>query len=474
MPDIARAGRALAFLLPYIYRRSLDAFRVYRPLSPIPARRRLNAMKKVVKIIETALHLPVRRREEELRRAMKEFSRSLTLIVDLDQLKHNVVSVISGIVHIEKLMIFLLDLDLDRFRLVEGGTLEQRSDDKLFFSTDGRMIQWFTLNETSLRVSENPEIFSFFDPGEQQLITDAGIDLIFPLLAMNRLTGLVCLGPKSSVEKLGEDELELLSALLGQAALAFENAYLYEQQRTRLRKMYRADRLATLGQLAAGAAHEIRNPLTSIRSTIQYLHKNLRESGQGELLGELIGEVDRINGIIEGLLSFSRPTRPETKALDLKLLIGQVITLVETTATKHGIALQMDYLTDRLELKADPSLLKQVFLNVVMNAFEAMDNGGEMKIVVHTLGRTNKLTGEPEDFFHITFADTGPGIPPGEIDRIFDPFYTTKKEGTGLGLSISYGIIQQHGGDIEVDSVTEARNAEKHGTTVTIRLPAGK
>ena len=93
---------------------------------------------------------------------------------------------------------------------------------------------------------------------------------------MNRLTGLVCLGPKQSVEKINDEDLNLLSELLSQAALAFENAYLYEQQRTRLRKMYRADRLATLGQLAAGAAHEIRNPLTSIRSTIQYLHKNPR------------------------------------------------------------------------------------------------------------------------------------------------------------------------------------------------------
>ena len=425
-------------------------------------------------IFEALFPASGRRREDEIHRAMNEFSRSLTLIVDLDQLKHNVVSVIREIVKVDNLLIFLLDLDLDRFQLVEGGERAGTNSEKFHFVPDGRLIQWFTLNETSLRISGNSEIVSFFETHEQRMLHELEVDLIFPLLSMNRLTGLVCLGPQSCVENLSEDELELLTALLGQAALAFENAYLYEQQRTRLRKMYRADRLATLGQLAAGAAHEIRNPLTSIRSTIQYLNKNLANSDHGELMGELIGEVDRINGIIEGLLSFARPSKPEIKTVDLKHLLGQVVTLVETTARKNRITLKLDYLTDQLELEADPSLLKQVFLNVLMNAFEAMGDGGEMNIVVRLVGRTNKLTGEPENTFHITFADTGPGIAPKEVERIFDPFYTTKKEGTGLGLSISYGIIQQHGGDIEVDSIAAGENEKKHGTTVTVRLPAGQ
>ena len=191
-------------------------------------------------------------------------------------------------------------------------------------------------------------------------------------------------------------------------------------------------------------------------------------------MGELIGEVDRINGIIEGLLSFARPTKPEIKAVELNQLLGQVTTLVETTSKKHNIDLKVEYLARLTELKADSSLLKQVFLNVIMNAFEAMETGGELRIVVRQVERTNKLTGDPENSFLITFEDTGPGIGQKELESIFDPFYTTKKEGTGLGLSISYGIIQQHGGDIEVDSNVLKQGDGKHGTRVTIHLPVGK
>ena len=120
---------------------------------------------------------------------------------------------------------------------------------------------------------------------------------------MNRITGIICLGPKIDTTPYTDEEINLLDIHLGQAALAFENAYLYEQQKSRLKKMYRTDRLATLGQLAAGAAHEIRNPLTSIRSTIQYLHKDFKDETKSKLVAEVIEEVDRINDIIEGLVN---------------------------------------------------------------------------------------------------------------------------------------------------------------------------
>ncbi len=414
-----------------------------------------------------------RRRDDDIRRSMNEFSRSLTLIVDLEQLKRNVISVISEIVRIDTMLLYLLDLDLNRFQLAEARGVEPLSRDQLYFAPDGLLVQWFTINETSLKVSDSPQVFSYFQPNEQQFIRDTGVDLIFPLLSMNRLSGLLCLGPEASVDKLSDGEFELLTALLGQASLAFENAYLYQQQRARLKRMYRADRLATLGQLAAGAAHEIRNPLTSIRSTIQYLHKSLANTKQGELLGEVIGEVDRINGIIEGLLSFSRPTTPEIKSIDLKLLLKQVVTLVETTARKNMIDIQLDYRSERTGLLADPSLLKQVFLNIVMNAFEAMGRDGELRITVQLISRGSKISVEPDSVFHLTFADTGPGIARQEIEHVFDPFYTTKKEGTGLGLSISYGIIQQHEGEIEIESITEKPGSSNHGTVVALKLPAG-
>jgi len=427
-----------------------------------------------VKTLENILRIfrpgKERRKQDQFRRALSEFSRSLTLIVDLDQLQHNVISVIREIVHVDSLLLYLLNLDLDRFQLAEARGLENANKERFYFLPDQPLIRWFTVNETHLRVSDNPDIFSYFSEGEQQIISETGVDFIFPLLSMNRLTGLVCLGPKSSADKITGDQIELLRTLLAQAALAFENAYLYQQQKVRLKKMYRADRLATLGQLAAGAAHEIRNPLTSIRSTIQYLSKSLEDSKARGLIGGLIGEVDRINGIIEGLLSFSKPTKPEIKAVDLELLLNQTLTLVETTAIKNNFKITLEYLPKRKQLKADPDLLKQVFLNVIMNSFEAMEKNGELKVAVDLAARSN-LQDPEKSFYYITFEDTGPGIPQENLDHIFDPFYTTKKDGTGLGLSISYGIIHQHGGEIEIESRTRDEDPAHHGTKVIIKLP---
>ena len=422
-------------------------------------------LKKILSASETT------HRDNVFRQSLSEFNRSLTLIVDLDQLILNVISVIRETVRIESLFVFLLDLNTNRFKLVEYRGFNPENEELLSFSPDGNLIQWFTVNETELKISDNPQIFSFFQPDEQQIIRETGIDLIFPLLSMNRLTGLVCLGPKNNVDELNADEIELLTALLGQAALAFENAYLYRQQGTRLKRMYRADRLATLGQLAAGAAHEIRNPLTSIRSTIQYLQKKLDNAEQKELIGELIGEVDRINGIVEGMLSFSRPTKPEIVSVDIHFLLKQVIMLVDTTAQKKGFEISLDYKTPVSETTADPALLKQVFLNIIMNAFEAMERGGKVKIAVELIVRNNVSVADKNSMFLIFFSDNGPGIASNEIEHVFDPFYTTKKEGTGLGLSISYGIIHQHDGDIEIESITRQQNPSRHGTTVTIKLP---
>ncbi|HEX9975020.1 MAG TPA: GAF domain-containing protein, partial [bacterium] len=226
-------------------------------------------MSSLKKIFQDLRLKALRKKHLEFKQALTEFSRSLTLIVDLEQLKDNIISKIREIIKVEHIFIYLLNADLNRFQLAKVRGFEIKNSDEFFFQPEDPLIRWFAVNETHLIVSEKPQIFSFFNHREQELIKNTNIDFIFPLVAMNRVTGLVCLGQKSSGAKFNREEIELLTTLLGQVSLAFENAYLYQQQKARLKKMYRADRLATLGQLAAGAAHEIRNPLTSIRSTIQ-------------------------------------------------------------------------------------------------------------------------------------------------------------------------------------------------------------
>ncbi len=340
----------------------------------------------------------------------------------------------------------------------------------LWIFPDDPLLRWFSVNETYLHISENPAVFSYFDEREQSILKEIHCELIFPLLVMNHVNGLICLGLKSDGETFSATEIELLNTLMGQTSFAFENAYLYSQQKTRLKKMYRADRLATIGQLAAGAAHEIRNPLTSIRSTIQYLQKDLKDTNKSTLVGDLLEEVDRINEIIEGLLSFSKPIIQQTEQVNLELLLEQTLNLVRTTAKKKNINITFTFNAFEKTLKADPSQLKQVFLNIMMNAMQAMNNCGVFRISVD-LKKTEGFVSKFHNSFYIVFKDSGEGIPPEHLEHIFDPFFTTKKEGTGLGLSISYGIIQQHGGDIEVESHTKNERPDDFGTTVSITLP---
>ena len=421
-------------------------------------------------MFEEAFNRVFRRKQYEFRKSFSEFSKSLTLIVDIDQLKDNVIAKIREIVHVDKILIFLLNPDLNRLEIAEARGFENTKKDQYIFFSDDPLIQWFTVNETYLAISQNPEIFSYFTEHEQATIHETGVDLIFPLLAMNRIIGLVCLGPLSNGSKFNRDNIELINTILGQAAFAFENAYLYQQQKTRLKKMYRADRLAMLGQLAAGAAHEIRNPLTSIRSTIQYLQKDLQDQHKGELVSGIIDEVDRINEIIEALLSFSKPGKPKIEQVDLEQLLEQTVSLVATTAKKKGITITFDYNTPEKILYADPSQLKQVFLNIIMNSIQAIFDRGELHISID-LKKSQKHISKPQESFYIVFRDTGEGISQENLDHIFDPFFTSKKDGTGLGLSISYGIIQQHHGDIEIESITKQEKPVNHGTKVTVILP---
>ncbi|MFC1726849.1 ATP-binding protein, partial [candidate division KSB1 bacterium] len=333
-------------------------------------------------------------------------------------------------------------------------------------------IRWFTVNQTYLIISRSPQIFEFFSERERRILTETKIEFIFPLIVMNRITGLICLSKKVTGEEIGDDVLEMLTTLLGQSALAFENAYLYQQQQNRLKRMYRADRLATLGQLSAGAAHEIRNPLTSIRSTIQYLKKSFKDEENIQLVNELMEEVDRINDIIEGLLSFSKPGKPLKENINLNQVIQQTIHLVETGAKKKNINIEFNSKTQQNELIADPSQLKQVFLNIIMNATQAIERDGKIDITLEKKKKYEKYSDNPENYFFIIIQDNGEGIPMKNIEHIFDPFFTTKKDGTGLGLSISYSIVQQHGGEIEIESISYQENENDHGSKVTITLPA--
>jgi signal transduction histidine kinase len=393
--------------------------------------------------------------------ALSEFNRSLILIADRDMLVYNIVSKIREISPVDRIEIFLLNPETEKYIRTGGKQDDVELFNRMHFTLHSKLVNWLSVNETYFYVSRMDNAMTYLSDIERELIHRADIKLIFPLKVINRLNGFVLLGKRSDGENFMWQDIELLSLLFDQAAFAIENTALYEEQSARIRKMYRSDRLALLGQLAAGAAHEIRNPLTAIRSTVQYLGRGIKNPDTLEMIGELMGEVDRINKIVQGLLSFSKPSELEMTKVDIEQLLQQTLVLLNNV--KKQIDVTFDISVKNTVVTADASQLKQVFLNVILNAVESMENSETKQL---TLGiEAGRLLDYQLRYLLISITDSGNGIESDDIESIFTPFYTTKKDGTGLGLPISYGIINRHGGEMEINSVPGK------GTTVVIKLP---
>ena len=234
----------------------------------------------------------------------------------------------------------------------------------------------------------------------------------------------------------------------------------------------RSDRLASLGTLSAGMAHEIKNPLVSIKTFAQLLPERYQDSDFRETFSNLIGhEIDRIDSLVNQLLRFARPAKPHLKPMHVHEILEKSLTLVGHRLYQKEIKLTRSWDANVDTIRADSDQLEQVFLNFFINAMDAMKNGGELS--VRTEVRTNEdwssasnqANGETGEVLRVTIRDSGEGIRSEDIPHVFDPFFTTKDYGTGLGLSVVHGIIQEHGGQIEVESEPQK------GTAFHILLP---
>ncbi len=224
-------------------------------------------------------------------------------------------------------------------------------------------------------------------------------------------------------------------------------------------KIQHNDRLAMIGQIAAGTAHEIRNPLTSVKGFLQMLGNSLEEKNllkEKGYIDIMLTEIQRINLLVSEFLLLSKPKETEFERVDLNVVFRELLPFVENEALLHGIDIEFKSAGKLPTVVGDIELLKQVFLNICKNALEAMENKGKLTIS-HTYDRANKKV-------RIHVHDTGPGIPEEVQSKIFDPFFTTKEEGTGLGLPICQKIVHEFGGEIELSSSDE-------GTTFYIILP---
>ena len=261
------------------------------------------------------------------------------------------------------------------------------------------------------------------------------------------------------VEKTSDDELGELADGFNTMAFALKERDERLKDFTR-KKFMESERLALIGQLAANVAHELNNPLQGI---VTYSHlmleKNICDEPTNQNIRKIVTQADRCRDIIRGLLDFSRQRKPDKTLCDINSILNEGISFVENQALFHNIKIVMNLEESLPKAVTDPSQIVRVFINLIVNAAEAMEGNGRLTISSKVDTNTKCI--------EIEVTDTGPGIPEDNLDKIFDPFFTTKEtgHGVGLGLAISYGIIKEHKGSISVESKIGL------GTTFIVRLP---
>jgi two-component system sensor histidine kinase HydH len=221
----------------------------------------------------------------------------------------------------------------------------------------------------------------------------------------------------------------------------------------------RSEKLAAVGKLAAGVAHEIRNPLSSIRGFAQFLRHALSERPQEQEYAEvMVTEVDRINKVVTDLLTFSSPMKAEPAPTDIGELVEHTVRLVEGDAKGSGVEIQSEVSEELTEVQLDANQMTQALLNLLLNAIQMSEDGGQIEVGAHIAGAR----------LLVWVEDGGPGISTEHMDKIFDPFFTTRDKGTGLGLAIVHSILENHHGEIEVESPPSGKTT---GSRFTMSIP---
>jgi signal transduction histidine kinase len=274
----------------------------------------------------------------------------------------------------------------------------------------------------------------------------------------NDLVGFLNLGEKQSGEVYSDEDIDLLTTLCSQIGVSIENAMLYEEALDSQNRLAQADKLATVGALAAGLAHEIKNPIAAIKGFAQVLDKAIDENDT-EALDDfkkvVPKQLDRINNIVENLLKLSKPPKHEMKSVNINGILDDVVKLVDKLAMKQQVKITKIF-ENIPDTTADLEGLMQSFINLILNAIQSMPDGGRIEI-------KTKVTDDKN--ISIEISDNGIGIPKEKLLKIFDPFYTTRPEGYGLGLSSTNKTILDHHGTIKVESEIG------RGTTFTVTLP---
>ncbi|HUX07523.1 MAG TPA: ATP-binding protein [Acidobacteriota bacterium] len=334
--------------------------------------------------------------------------------------------------------------DSDRCFRVAEYEIDLSPDDEaqLKASKDPMLYGWITQNASPIFLRPFVGGMAGSEPMRRALKRLSN-GVLIPFLDGEETAGFVITGGERLLrEQRSEQCLSLFGAT---AAITIKKAQLDERERELMKSRQRSDTLASLGKMAARLAHEIRNPLTFIRSATDCLQSRTLEEHKRETLSAGISEeIDRIDQRIEELLSLGRIDPDNFVKVDLYEVIRKTVSLAETSAREKGIAIEIRFDADTAFVNGDADRLWQLFENLVINSIQAIDGSGRITIEGSSAGH----------FVAIDVADNGGGIEAGTAARIFDPFFSTKKKGSGLGLAIVYSIAKAHGGTVELASTS--------------------
>jgi signal transduction histidine kinase len=427
--------------------------------------------------LENGINRWLLRQRTELRGRIESVRRELPGVVDVSDMVQRIMTAVEESRRVTEASIYLLDPDgagFDRFGFV-GKAPPERLDANADRALLDRVRGGYLDLDQIVREPEDLPPSADLEAKKTALLAlksrveELQAALIFPLLGSAEteqgpwLLGLFCVRDDRTESAFDADDIDTFRQLAIGAARVIESSQAYERVKER-------DRLAALGEMAAGLAHEIRNPLGAIKGAAQLLMTadgTVASPGAetAEFLQIIVEEANRLNNVVTRFLDYARAERPGREGadkVDLNNVLRKTVQLLQQDLPKTvELRVRTD---DQLPLVAgDPESLLQVFLNLGQNALQAMPDGGTLEVLTTRRRRSRLGYGQ---FCEVRFRDTGIGIPRDRLKKLFIPFYTTKQKGTGLGLAISHRIINQHGGTIEV------RSTIGQGSTFSVFLPA--
>lgn len=329
----------------------------------------------------------------------------------------------------------------------------------------GPMVSWLRVNEIPMEYPGRSGLAGFLSESERTQLTGASVRVAIPIFSVGHLRAVVLLVAALDWTP-SPDLLAFLMTCGRHSGLAFETLDRHEAQISHAQSEAHTQRLAMAGQFAAMVAHEVRNPLAVVRAAVQLVRDtNPDEAQRQSLLGDALAEIDRISETISGFLSLSRPASVDGSIVDIIEIVTDAIRIVDTYAINRAIAIKSRFSVQQVFVWGDSRELRQVFLNILLNAAQAIEGDGFIWVDVDLVNEPSLDGSGHQTMVRIQIADNGPGITPDLLSRIFEPFVSTKPTGTGLGLPICSQITERHGGRLRVESAPEM------GTTMSVYLP---